>query len=246
VGQILNHPTFQRLQSWTGDGALLGALKDSTQNTALSLVGATTQRLPTLLSGTAHFALDLLIYYLTVASLLYEGPPFLAWALRISPLKPDHTRRLFEVFAEFARNVVLAGLFTGMLQGVVAGIGYWILGVDRPLLFALLTGTLAYVPLVGTALVWLPLSLVAAIQGSWGQAAGILAWSIFLTTSVDNFLKPLLVRGRSNVPPALIFLGVFGGLSWLGLIGILVGPVAVALLLALFKLYEESLGEKGG
>lgn len=241
LAQILNLSWMQQVVAWTGDGALDSTLRDSAQEAALGIVGAVTGRLPNILSGAARFTLELVIYYLTVATLLYEGYSFLSWGLKISPLRKEHTQRLFEVFAEFARNVVLAGLFTGALQGVVAGIGYWILGVDRPLLFALLTGVLAYVPLIGTALVWLPLSLVAMAQGNWGQFGGLLAWSIFLTTSVDNFLKPLLVRGRSNVPPVLIFLGVFGGLSWLGLIGILVGPVAVAVLLALLKIYEESL-----
>lgn len=241
VAQVLGNPWVQQAVDWSGDANLGGTLRDSAQQTAMGMAGAITQRLPNLVSGTARLSLDLVIYYMTIATLLYEGPSFLAWGLRISPLRQEHTRRMFEVFAEFARNVVLAGLFTGALQGVVAGIGYWIFEVDRPLLLSLLTGVLAYVPVVGTALVWVPLTLAALAQGAWGQAAGLMVWSLLFTTSVDNFVKPLLVRGRSNVPPVLIFLGVFGGLSWLGLIGVLVGPVAVAVLLALLQIYEESL-----
>jgi predicted PurR-regulated permease PerM len=234
----------QQLIAWSGDpDVVVHTLRESAQGLVLGTMGAVTQNLPDLIGEAARLALGLIIFYMTASSLLYWGPEFLAWGLRISPLKQAHTRRLYDVFVTFASNVVLAGLISGVIQGATAGLGYLITGVERPLLFAVLSGVLAYVPFVGTALVWVPLCLLFMAQGEYSSALGLLIWSLVLTASVDNVIKPFLVRGRSDIPPVLIFLGVFGGLFWLGVIGILVGPVLVAILLALFKLYEESLGE---
>ncbi|HND33297.1 MAG TPA: AI-2E family transporter [Myxococcota bacterium] len=244
VERLLASRLSQQLIAWSGDpDVVVHTLRESAQGLVLGTLGAVTQNLPDLIGEAARSALGLIIFYMTAGSFLYWGPEFLAWGLRISPLKQAHTRRLYEVFATFASNVVLAGLISGVIQGATAGLGYLITGVERPLLFAVLSGVLAYVPFVGTALVWVPLCLLFMAQGEYGSALALLIWSLVLTASVDNVIKPFLVRGRSDIPPVLIFLGVFGGLFWLGVIGILVGPVLVAMLLALLKIYEESLAE---
>lgn len=242
VESLLQSRPMLQLVAWSGDPDLLGhTLRDGLQGLVLNTLSSVTQNLPDLLGEAARSALSLIIYYMTLGSLLYWGPAFLAWGLRISPLKQAHTRRLYEVFATFASNVVLAGLVSGVIQGCTAGLGYLLIGVERPLIFAVLSGVLAYVPFVGTALVWVPLCLMFLARGSYGAALALLLWSLVLTASVDNVIKPFLVRGRSDIPPVLIFLGVFGGLTWMGFIGILIGPVLVAMLLALFQIYEESL-----
>ncbi len=87
-----------------------------------------------------------------------------------------------------------------------------IAGVERAFLFAVLTGVLAFVPVVGTALAWLPVALLLLLEGRAGAAGFVVIWSIGLTGTVDNPVKPLIVRGRSDMPTLLVFLGVFGGL----------------------------------
>lgn len=245
LAPILGHP---RVQPWIGEISdpqwLRQTLADGARSLLMSVGGAITGNLSGLVSGAAKVMLKSLIFVLAYATLLYQGEESGAWLVRVSPLRPDHSRRLYAVFSEFARNVVFAGLVCGVVQGIVAGIGYWIAGVERPLLFAILTGILAYVPLVGTALVWVPLALIALAGGDTAGALILVAWSLLLTSSVDNLIKPLLVRGQSDLPPVLVFLGVFGGLAWMGLIGVLIGPVLVAVLRALLAIYEEELPER--
>lgn len=245
VDRVTDHPWFAFVASQAGgQKALAATLQRGVGEGLVSIAAAVSQNVPGLVSLTAVAAVKITIFYLAVATLLHRGPDLLAWGLRVSPLREVHTGRLYEVFAQFARNVVFAGLMSGVIQGAVAGLGYTIVGVDRPLLFAVLTGLLAYVPFVGTALVWVPLSILLVAQDRSGAAIGLVAWSVILTASVDNFVKPLLVKGRSDIPAVLVFLGVFGGLIGFGVIGVLLGPVLVAMLLALFKIYEESLGTK--
>jgi predicted PurR-regulated permease PerM len=233
-------PALAPIRAWTGV-PLSTTLRDAGESAALAVAGTLGEMAGGVVRGAAFTALRVVIFFLATYTLLARAPDLLAWARRVSPLEDAHVVRLYEVFAEFAQNVVVAGLLTGALQGVVAGVGYTVAGIDRPLLFAVLTGLFAYIPLVGTALVWVPLCVMLVATGDLRAAGIVAAWSLLLTGTVDNFVKPLLVRGRSSVPALLIFLGVFGGLRVFGLLGVLIGPVLVATLLALFKIYEEGL-----
>ena len=93
-------------------------------------------------------------------------------------------------------------------------------------------------PFGGTALVWVPALIAVLIQGSYGQAVGILVVGVFVS-SVDNFIKPMLISGRSPLPTLAVFIGVLGGLAAFGLIGLFVGPIVIALVLALIEFAKE-------
>ncbi len=215
------------------------ALADGVQQVSVSVAGGLAASLPNVFSQTAGVILDVVVFYLSVVTLLARGPDLLAWIGRISPLDPRYQQRLFNVFASFARNVVLAGLVCGVLQGAVAAVGYAMAGIDRPFVLGVLTGVLTYVPFVGTALVWVPLTTQLVLAEKWGTAIFVLIWSMGVTASIDNVVRPLIVRGQSGIHPLLVLLGVLGGLRWLGIVGVLIGPVLVAMLVTLLTLYTE-------
>lgn len=201
--------------------------------------GAVAGAVPTLLQFTGLAILQLLIFLVALGTFLVSGTELVAWIRRVVPLDSAYSDRLMGIFASFSRNVVLASLVGAVAQGSVAGIGYAIAGVERALLFAVLSAAAAVVPLLGPALVWIPLSILMFAQGRTGTGLFIIGWNVALTGTVDNLVKPLVVRGRSNLAPLLVFLGVFGGLSAFGLVGILVGPMVVAMMMALFTIYED-------
>lgn len=201
--------------------------------------------LPNLVGSVASAALDLFVYLFAVVTLYSEGATLLAAADRFSPLRPDYHRRLFEVFREFSTNLVLGSFATATLQATVAGIGYSIVGVPNLVLVTLLTGVGGFVPIVGTALVWVPVAIWAATRESLGWALFVVLWNGGLTGMVDNLVRPFLLRGRSTIHPLPIVLSVLGGLLWLGLPGALVGPVAVAMFLALYRIWVEDFGGGG-
>lgn len=229
-----------------GPQALADTIEGAVRDGALAVASAVTQSVPNLLSVTATAVLKLVIALTALATLLHSGPDLLRWGRRVSPLTPEHTDRLYAVFFQFTRNVVLAGLAAGVSQGVVAGLGYWLADVDRWLLFGLLTAILAYIPLVGTTLVWLPLAVLLIAEGRPNAALFVVIWSLAVTGTVDNVVRPFIVRGSSGVPLLLVFLGVFGGLYAFGVVGVLVGPVLMALLLALFAIFVEESDKVGG
>lgn len=219
------------------DFDLAEAVAQPIQQGLLSSLNALGTWIPGAVTTTFNVSIDLIIFVFAVISLYMEGPRVLDVARRLSPIEDRYEARLFEVFREFSNNLVVGSLATGTLQGVVAGIGFAIAGVDRVIFLAILTAVFSFVPLIGTALVWVPVSLGLLLGGEPGWAAFVAIWSALLTGGVDNLVRPFFLRGSSNIHPLLIFLAVFGGLSWMGFPGVLVGPVLVAFFLALYTIY---------
>jgi predicted PurR-regulated permease PerM len=120
------------------------------------------------------------------------------------------------------------------------GIGFAIVDLPSPVVFGVVAAIVALLPIGGTALVWVPATIVLAVQGRYGSALFMLLWGALLVGLVDNFLKPLLISGRAEVPTLAAFLGVLGGLAAFGPIGMFLGPVILALAIALVRWAEEN------
>jgi predicted PurR-regulated permease PerM len=123
------------------------------------------------------------------------------------------------------RAVVYGLLVTALAQGVIAGIGYQIFGLEAPALLGALTGLLSTAPLLGTAFVWVPLGVGLVLAGHTLKGVLLLAWGFLLVHPTDNVLRPLLISSVTRVPFLLVMFGAIGGLIAFGLVGVFVGPV---------------------
>lgn len=225
-----------------GEG-LVDLAKGPAKNAILGLLQLGGDLLPRALKMTLGAGLQILVYLFSVVVLFVEGPRLIGAARNLLPIDRDYVDRLTDVFARFARTVILGSLVTAALQGLVGAIGFSIAGVERIAFLGTLTSLCAFVPLVGTSVVWIPVALGLGFgQGEWGWALFVGVWSVALTGTVDNVVKPLLVRGNTDIHPLLIFLAVFGGLYWMELPGLFVGPVLVAMFLALYHIFMTDFG----
>jgi predicted PurR-regulated permease PerM len=154
------------------------------------------------------------------------------------PLPPDRREVLADRLSSVTRAVVRGTVLTSIIQGLLLGIGFALAGMPAPVVFGVLAAVLSVVPFGGTALVWAPALIAVLMQGNYGQAVGILVVGVFVS-SVDNFIKPMLISGRSPLPTLAVFIGVLGGLAAFGLIGLFVGPIVIALVLALIEFAKE-------
>ncbi len=133
------------------------------------------------------------------------------------------------------RAVVYGMLITALTQGLIAGIGYWIVGLGAPVLLAVLTGVLSIVPLVGTAIVWLPVGIWVLSTGHVLKGIILLAWGALLVHPADNVLRPILISNATRVPFLLVMFGALGGLAAFGLLGLFIGPVVLAVAMAIWR-----------
>ncbi len=151
-------------------------------------------------------------------------------------------RALVSSVRETVGAVFFGWLMTALVQGLVAMAGYWIAGVHAPVTLGVCTGFFAVIPF-GTAVVWIPVAIALAAGGSWGTMLFVVIWSLGIVSTIDNFLRPFFISGPAKVPFILVFFGVLGGLMTFGLLGLVLGPVFLAVVLALWRQAKESLGE---
>ena len=185
------------------------------------------------------FTLNFVVALVTLFFLLRDGKKFFGRLQRLLPMDRDHQERLFKNIVDAVLAVVHGSFVVAMVQGLLAGFAYYFLGVPFAVLWGVLTGFLALLPVGGSTLVSIPATIYLFLQGVTLRAILLLAWSLGIVGTVDNFLKPLLIGNRLGLPVLFLFFGILGGLRLFGAVGIILGPVIFALLRALLDLYSE-------
>ena len=172
---------------------------------------------------------------------LRDGPRFASAVVRMLPIEPALRGKLSRHLIDVTRAVFMGIGLTALVQGTLLGIGFAIAGLPSPLLFGVLGVLFALVPVVGTAIMWIPAAIWLLLQGESGYALFMTGWGVIVVVGVDNFLRPMLISGRVEVPTLAVFIGVMGGLSAFGFIGLFLGPIVLGLLVALFRFTTETL-----
>jgi predicted PurR-regulated permease PerM len=192
----------------------------------------------------AQVGIGLAIMVLGMFYFLKDGPGMIRAVMRLSPLDDRYEQELLSKFDSVSRAVVLATLLSAIAQGLLAGIGYYVAGVQSVFLLTMLTTVMAMVPVVGAGSVWIPTCLWLAVVDNRIMAAVILAcYGAGVVSMIDNIIKPFVLHGQSNLHPLLALLSVLGGVKALGPIGIIVGPMSVSFLQALLNMLHTELQE---
>lgn len=185
----------------------------------------------------------LMLFFMTLAAyyVLRHWDELVRHAEAISPLLPKHTRALLGEFRRAGSEVLRGTVIAGVVQGTLAGLGYWICGVPDPGFFGALTAVASLVPAVGTLLVWVPAGIYLIVTGRFGRGIGELVYGALAVVVVTDYvIRPRLVGGGKGVPAILTFVSLFGGIEVFGVIGLIVGPVIVTLAVAVLRTYEQA------
>ena len=169
-----------------------------------------------------------------------DGDEMARRAVRLIPMDPARKDRLLRQLGDVTRAVVFGTIVTAIVQGTLVGIACWITGMSSPVVFGALASIASFVPFVGTSLVVIPGVLYLMAQGVAWKWIFFLIWGVVVAGSADNFLRPALVSGRAEIGTLTAFFGVIGGLGAFGLVGLFLGPVFLALVLALLQFAEET------
>ncbi len=185
------------------------------------------------------FIANFIIVLISLFFFLRDGATFCHKLRRLLPMDQEHQERLFTNIVNATFAVVHGCLVVAIIQGILAGTAYWLLGVPYALIWAVLTAFVALLPVGGTTLVSIPVTIYLFAQGETMRALLLLIWSIGVVGTVDNILKPMFIGTRLKLPLLLLFLGILGGLTVFGALGLILGPVLLALLAALLDVYSE-------
>ncbi len=192
-----------------------------------------------LASGAFTVLLGLFFALLAMHIVLRRWPRIVSAIVAASPLQPPYMQALLAEFRRVGRMTVSGTVLTGLAQGLLATLGYWITGVPQAVFFGVATALASLIPAVGTLLIWVPAGLYLFATGHPAKAIIELVWGTLIVVGFSDYvIRPRLV-GDEAMPTLLVFIALFGGLEVFGLSGLVVGPVVMALAVAVLRLYTE-------
>lgn len=195
-----------------------------------------------LVSGTTNFFVSLFFMLITMYYFLKDGERFVDRLMYITPLSNKYDRELFEKFREVSKSTILGSLVTSIIQGILGSIAFLVVGLPAFFL-GVATGIASFIPVVGTAIVWVPVAIVLGLTGHLASMLFIIIWGVFVIGLSDNLIRTKLIQSKSNIHPLLVFFSIFGGLKLWGFLGIIFGPLILALLLTVVHIYELEYSE---
>jgi len=213
-------------------------LRDHLRGLAVDAASSAEQIAAAIASTTASALLALLFAMLAMHYILRSGDSLTQRVADVLPLRPSYTTSLMAEFRRVGRATLLGSVATGIVQGLFATVGFWITGVPEPVFFGAATMLASFVPVVGVLLVLVPASIGLAVTDHGGAAIVELAFGLVFVVGIPDYvLRPRMVRGEAEMPALITFASLFGGIEVLGLQGLLIGPVVMALAIAVIRLY---------
>ncbi len=196
-------------------------------------------RIGTILKHSAIFVFDLGVTILAMFYFYRDGASMLARLKTVLPFRSSYRDRMLGETHELIFASVTSSLVAAAAHGLLGGIAFAITGVKGPIFWGVMMGFLSFVPLVGSALVWLPISISLMIAGHWIRGLILIAFCSVIVGLVDNLIRPWLISGRAEMSGLVVFISVLGGISAFGLLGVVLGPIVVAATISLLDLYAS-------
>ncbi len=255
IQKIMQHPSVDAFMDWLHEKLpFLDVGKLDLPGTVLQLTKDTGQLVlskgAVLLGNVATIVSRFFIMIFIVFFLVRDGEAMVSRARYFSPLRKDQEDRILDGVRAVARSVLLGTGVTAICQGLVGGMGLSLVGIPG-LFWGTVMGFSSLIPIVGTALVWIPAAGYLVLLGKTTSALFLALWCIILVGSIDNFLRPFLMRGEGGLSPFYIFLAIVGGVQYFGLLGILYGPLILSFATIMLYIYsveyqDDLLLGKGG
>ncbi|SCB53835.1 Predicted PurR-regulated permease PerM [Bradyrhizobium shewense] len=189
---------------------------------------------------TLEFVASLLVMLYLLFFLLRDGDELNARIRDALPLRPSHSAEILNAFTLAVRGTIKGIILVALIQGALGGVIFWLLGLTAPLLAGALMALLSLLPVLGSALVWLPAGLYLLVAGSVTKGIILLAFGTFVIGLADNFLRPILVGQSIRMPSYIVLLATLGGLAAFGANGFVIGPLVAAMFLTAWQVFVRS------
>ena len=205
------------------------------------LIGTISHFLINSLSAATMGAVNLLFMVFamlyTMFFFLMDGDKLVHKILYYLPLQDQDEQRILERFTSVTRATLKGTAVIGMLQGCLAGIAFWVVGIPSAVFWGTIMAVLSIIPGIGTALIWGPAVIILAAGGNYLKAGGLGIFCALVIGSIDNLLRPILVGKDTQMHELMIFFGTLGGIIMFGIMGIIIGPIVAALFITIWEIY---------
>ncbi|MFO7784743.1 MAG: AI-2E family transporter [Thermodesulfobacteriota bacterium] len=194
------------------------------------------------LGSLASNILSLLIHFFLMILVIFyifrDGDRLKNYISELLPFPLSQQELMVNKFREMGRAVILANGVSGIIQGILAGFGFFFSGLGSPFLWGTIAAFMAFLPLVGASIVFIPATVILFLQGKTGMGLGFLIYNICYSAAIEYVLKPRLIGKGMRMNPLLVFIGVLGGLKLFGILGVVYGPLIMTIFLTLAEIYR--------
>ncbi len=191
-------------------------------------------------SNTLAFVVNFFLMLMVIYFLLIDGDKLVAYIIDLSPLPSDQEHMLMRKFNEMAGAILVGNGIGGLIQGVAGGLLFWAFGFQSAFLWGVIMGLLAFLPIIGIGVVFIPTVIYLFLKGYVATSIGFVIFYVVLSGGVEYIFKPKLVGRQVKMHPLLVFLGIIGGLKLFGILGIIYGPLIVTAFLTLAEIYRAN------
>ncbi len=199
------------------------------------------QSLKNVIQIIVSFGFQLGFTLITLYYFLVDGDKIVKNILELIPGDPYEKQKILNKVSLILKGVLFGNILTAIIQGFLALIIYFFLGIPQYLLWAFLTVLASFIPVFGTSLIWGPLVIYLLIVGKYVKATILTIYAVLLISQIDNFIKPILIGEKTKIHNLLIFFSVLGGLIKFGALGLFLGPVILGLFLCILEIYKIKL-----
>ena len=207
-----------------------------------NFIRSTTSSIMTLLSNLITnfptIMLKSLVVIFTFFFTLKDSEKFVEYIQSVLPFKKDVERKLFKSTRDITYSILYGQVLIGIVQGIFVGIGFFLFGVNNALFLTLAAALAGIFPIIGTAIIWIPVAIFLFVEGSSVSALGVIFFGL-ISTFLVNAVKPVFVAQRTNVHSSVILIGMIGGLFFFGILGFILGPLILAYLLIILEIYRN-------
>ncbi|MBS3093475.1 AI-2E family transporter [Candidatus Pacearchaeota archaeon] len=186
---------------------------------------------------------DLILQFFVFAFVFFfclkDGERSIEYFKSLSPMKKETQHKFFKHFEDITKSVIIGEIIVGLVQGLVAGIGYFAFGVPNALLLTIITALLSILPIIGPWLIWIPVDLYLFLVGRDVAAFGLLIYGLFFVNWIDNIIRPMILSRRTELNQVIALVGMIGGLYVFGFVGLILGPLVLGYVLLVLELYRK-------
>lgn len=193
----------------------------------------------TLMGGISGFAINIAVLVLILYFMLIGGSQMEAYIYDILPFNERNKKEVLKEINMIVTSNAIGIPLLAIIQGLIAMLGYWIFNAPSPFLFGFLTCFATIIPVVGTAIIWLPLVVYMALTGDWVNGLGLTAYALIVITNIDNLIRFMLQKKMADIHPLVTIFGVIIGLSLFGFMGIIFGPLLISVFMLCFNMFKK-------
>jgi len=233
-GDILQSSSFAKINFWGFDTSSL-------QNFVIDVMGRSSSFMmnsaTAIVKGTTNFILSLLLIILTMFFFFLDGERMMKKLMYWSPLSNKYDQQLFEKFRSISYTTLVSTFAVMVIEGLLGALAFYIVGLPA-LLAGILIAIVALIPVVGSGIIYIPVSIYLLLVGEIWQGIFILLWTLLIVGTVVNFTRTYIIKGKAEINPIFIFFSILGGIAFFGFWGIILGPLMISIAVTVFHIYE--------